>query len=73
MSDRVSGCLFGLALGDALAAPVEFVKDVNDIAARFGPRGERMELSGDPARVTDDTQTSLTVKSWRLSVRPKGS
>jgi len=61
MSDRVSGCLFGLALGDALAATVEFVRDVRAIEARLGPRGSRAEPLGDPARVTDDTQMALAL------------
>ena len=55
-----SGCLFGLALGDALAAPTEFVRDVNEIERRWGPNGPAEPL-GDPARVTDDTQMALAV------------
>jgi len=55
-----SGCLFGLALGDALAAPTEVVRDVNEIERRWGPNGPAEPL-GDPARVTDDTQMALAV------------
>ena len=40
MSDvkRASGCLFGLAIGDALAAPTEFLSS-NEIVEKFGPHG----------------------------------
>jgi ADP-ribosylglycohydrolase len=57
---KASGCLFGLALGDALGAPVEFLRSVEEIEARFGP-GEPREPAGDPIRVTDDTQIALAV------------
>jgi ADP-ribosylglycohydrolase len=56
---RASGCLFGLALGDALGAPCEFLS-VNSIRARFPPDG-LIQPEGDPARVTDDTQMALAV------------
>ena len=56
---RASGCLFGLAFGDALGAPTEFLK-VDAILARFPPDGPQ-QPEGDPARVTDDTQMALAV------------
>jgi ADP-ribosylglycohydrolase len=59
MPQHASGCLFGLALGDALAAPVEFM-DVATIVQRYPPDGPRA-LAGDPALVTDDTQMMLCV------------
>ena len=59
-TDRASGCLFGLALGDALAAETEFIHDVTEIARRFPPDGPQEPL-GNPARVTDDTQMALAV------------
>ncbi len=63
--ERVEGCLFGLALGDALAAPTEFLS-VEKILARWPARGADdpggpSEPAGDPARVTDDTQMTLAV------------
>ncbi|WP_026184745.1 ADP-ribosylglycohydrolase family protein [Salinispora vitiensis] len=58
-SNAASGCLFGLAYGDALGGPTEFMT-VPDIQARYGPDGPR-ELAGDPAPVTDDTQLTLAV------------
>lgn len=56
---RASGCLFGLAFGDALGASTEFLS-VDEILARFPPRGPE-QPEGDPARVTDDTQMTLAV------------
>jgi ADP-ribosylglycohydrolase len=57
--ERVAGCLFGLAFGDALGAPTEFLT-VAEILSRWPPAGPA-ELTGDPARVTDDTQMALAV------------
>lgn len=56
---RAAGCLFGLALGDALGAETEFLS-VSDILHRFPPDGPRAP-EGHPARVTDDTQMTLAV------------
>ena len=56
---RASGCLFGLAFGDALGAATEFL-NVSEILQRFPPQGP-LEPAGDPARVTDDTQMALAV------------
>lgn len=56
---RASGCLFGLAFGDALGARTEFLS-VAEIKRRFPPDGPQ-ELEGDPAEVTDDTQMALAV------------
>lgn len=58
-NQRASGCLFGLAFGDALGACTEFLS-VADILRRFPPDGPQ-ELEGDPALVTDDTQMALAV------------
>lgn len=56
---RATGCLLGLAYGDALGAPTEFMT-VDEIVARYGPEGPQ-ELEGDPALITDDTQMTLSV------------
>jgi ADP-ribosylglycohydrolase len=56
---RVAGCLFGLAFGDALGAPTEFLT-VGEILRRWPPAGPA-DLAGDPVRVTDDTQMALAV------------
>ncbi|WP_349262169.1 ADP-ribosylglycohydrolase family protein, partial [Actinocrinis sp.] len=50
---RASGCMFGLAYGDALGRHTEF-KRYDEIVAIDGPAGPR-RLQGDPALVTDDT------------------
>jgi ADP-ribosylglycohydrolase len=60
---RASGCLFGLAYGDALGRPTEFLS-VSEIVQRYGPGGPR-QLVGDPVLVTDDTQMALAV-GWAL-------
>jgi ADP-ribosylglycohydrolase len=65
--DRASGCLFGLAYGDALGKPTEFMT-FTEIRDRYGPAGPR-ELVGDPALVTDDTQMTLAV-GWALHDAP---
>ncbi|GAA2996406.1 ADP-ribosylglycohydrolase family protein [Actinokineospora diospyrosa] len=61
--NRVAGSFYGLAFGDALARPTEFLT-VAEIDERFGPLGPD-ELDGDPALVTDDTQMALAV-AWAL-------
>ncbi|MFI2711893.1 ADP-ribosylglycohydrolase family protein [Micromonospora sp. NPDC018662] len=64
---RAAGSLFGLAYGDALGKPTEFLT-VTEIVRRYGPAGPR-ELVGDPALVTDDTQMALAV-AWALHDAP---
>ncbi|WP_243707908.1 ADP-ribosylglycohydrolase family protein [Micromonospora sp. KC606] len=64
---RASGSLFGLAYGDALGKPTEFLT-LAEIHLRYGPTGPR-DLVGDPALVTDDTQLALAV-AWALHDAP---
>jgi ADP-ribosylglycohydrolase len=57
----ISGCLFGLALGDSLGAAVEFLR-IDEIWDEYGDSGitELHEWRGLPAgSYTDDTQMSL--------------
>lgn len=56
---RASGCLFGMALGDALGAETEFLR-VDEIKRRFPPDGPQ-EPQGRIFRVTDDTQMAIAV------------
>ena len=56
---RATGSLFGLAYGDAMGAPTEFLS-VAEIVQRYGVQGPR-DLVGDPALITDDTQMTLAV------------
>lgn len=58
-TQRASATLFGLAFGDALGAATEFM-NVDEIIRRFPPDGPH-DLTGTPARVTDDTQMTLAV------------
>ncbi|GAA4736137.1 hypothetical protein Prum_097120 [Phytohabitans rumicis] len=59
MSTAATACLFGLAYGDALGKPTEFLT-VAAIRERYGDGGPR-ELVGAPALVTDDTQMTIAV------------
>lgn len=58
--ERFSGCLLGGAVGDALGAPVEFMKRAT-ILRRFGPEGitEFAPAYGGLGSITDDTQMTL--------------
>jgi len=55
---RLAGSLFGLAYGDALGKPTEFIS-VAEIERIFGPGGP--SNLPEPALVTDDTQMALAV------------
>ena len=66
--NKVKGCLFGMALGDALGADTEFL-NYTGIRERFPPNGSQ-ELRGNPARVTDDTQMAIAVGDALLAVSP---
>ncbi len=58
--------MFGLAYGDALGAPTEFLP-VAEITSRFGALGPDGP-SGTPWRVTDDTQMGLAVAEGLVEV-----
>jgi ADP-ribosylglycohydrolase len=60
---RFQGCIVGLAIGDALGRPAEFLHTLAAIYARFGTEGVTdLEPDGHPAGTfTDDTQMSLCV------------
>ena len=60
MRSRIRGCLLGGAVGDALGAPVEFMR-LTEIKARFGPQGiaEYDQAYGRSGAITDDTQMTL--------------
>ncbi|MCB9892906.1 MAG: ADP-ribosylglycohydrolase family protein [Planctomycetes bacterium] len=60
---RVEGCLYGLALGDALGAPTEFMKYAA-IVETYGPLGPEEPSE----RVTDDTQMALAVGEALMSL-----
>ncbi len=63
----VMSVLYGLALGDALGWPVEFLQ-ANQIRAAYGPRG--IQVPPDPAVYTDDTQMTLALAEGLLDAGP---
>lgn len=69
--ERVLGCLFGAAFGDALAAPTEFLS-VDQIVYRWPPAGPS-DLDRTPSRVTDDTQMMLAVGDALLAAQSSGN
>ena len=58
--ERFIGCLLGGAVGDALGAPVEFIKR-DDILRRFGAQGitQYTPTYDGIGKITDDTQMTL--------------
>jgi|SRR6185437_2483582 ADP-ribosyl-[dinitrogen reductase] hydrolase len=61
-SDRVTGCLVGLAVGDALGAPLEFLSR-QEVRKRF-PQGLREMIASslwNKGEYTDDTQMALLI------------
>jgi len=67
---KSSGCLFGLALGDAFGAPVEFLS-YEQIVDRW-PEDKLVDLEGNPIRVTDDTQMAIAVGDAISSCKSSG-
>jgi ADP-ribosylglycohydrolase/5-methylcytosine-specific restriction endonuclease McrBC regulatory subunit McrC len=70
IKERFLGCLLGGAVGDALGAPVEFMKR-EDILQRFGPDGitTYAPAYGGLGAITDDTQMTLftaegLIRAW---------
>ena len=61
---KASGCLFGMALGDALAAPTEFMS-VEAILQRYPTDGPEAP-KGNPSLVTDDTQMAYKDRLQKL-------
>ena len=60
IKNKFRGCLLGGAVGDALGAPVEFMKR-SEILHRFGPKGVTTYAPayGGLGKITDDTQMTL--------------
>ena len=73
--DRIRGCMFGGATGDALGYPVEFL-GIDSIHDKYGPSGITSYVKDPVSRlalVSDDTQTFLSefVSSSILINKPK--
>ena len=57
--DKMRGCIFAGALGDALGYAVEF-SPYSVITQRYGENGiQELELTGGKAVISDDTQMTL--------------
>lgn len=72
--DRVRGCLFGGAVGDALGYPVEFLSE-REILSGYGPRGIRqycLDESSGRALISDDTQMTLFTADGLLVGETRG-
>src|SRR5512140_1517036 len=67
--ERFEGCYFGLAIGDALGYPTEFLS-FEEIKKKFGDHGI-LDLTGSPALHSDDTQMSLALSAALLRTEGK--
>ena len=67
---KVLGTIVGLAVGDALGAPVEFIGQAA-LVAKYGQEGitELEESYGVPGAYTDDTQMSLATADGIIAAR----
>lgn len=68
--DRFAGCLVGLALGDALGAPLEFLSQ-DQIVATWGEVREFLGggwLNVDPGEYTEDTQLAVALATGIATV-----
>lgn len=66
LESRFEGCILGLAIGDALGHPTEFLS-LDGIHERYGPEGVvNFETAGShpPGTYTDDTQMSIAGAAW---------
>jgi ADP-ribosyl-[dinitrogen reductase] hydrolase len=72
--DRYRGCLLGGAVGDALGAPVEFLRR-KEILRQFGPEGIAAYQSayGRLGAITDDTQMTLFTAEGVLRAYVRGA
>lgn len=63
LRNRIAGALYGVAIGDALGAPLEFMSR-DEIARKHGRVTEMIGggwLGVEPGEITDDTQMTLAV------------
>jgi len=73
LATRVRGCLLGGAVGDALGAPVEFMKR-SQIIEQFGSAGVTglVPAYGALGAITDDTQLTLFTAEGLLRAKVRG-
>lgn len=63
IEDKIKGAFFGVAIGDALGAPLEFMNK-KEIQHKYGTVKNMIGggwLNVDPGEITDDTQMTLAV------------
>ena len=74
LRSRIRGCLLGGAIGDALGAPVEFMR-LTEIKSRFGPKGitDFAQAYGRIGAITDDTQMTLFTAEGLLRACVRGN
>ena len=72
--NRYLGCMLGGAVGDALGAPVEFMK-LHEIRAKYGESGidDFDEAYGRMGAITDDTQMALFTAEGLLRAYARGA
>ncbi len=70
--EKLIGCLLGGAVGDALGAPIEFMR-WPEIVAKFGPSGlhDFAQLPG-TACITDDTQMTMFTAEGLIRAKVRG-
>lgn len=68
--DKIRGCLFGGAVGDALGYPVEFLKE-KEIFREYGRNGiQSYKLNQElKALISDDTQMTLFTANGLLAAQ----
>jgi hypothetical protein len=73
MIKKITGCLVGGAVGDALGAPIEFM-GLSQIRSKFGPSGltDYAEAYGRKGAITDDTQMTLFTAEGVLRAYNRG-
>ncbi len=67
--DRFKATLLGLACGDALGKPTEFIR-MGEIRSRFGPKGIT-DIEQTSGQYTDDTQMTIALAEGILDARDK--
>jgi ADP-ribosylglycohydrolase len=74
MKDRYRGCLLASAAGDALGAPLEFIRDEAGLRRLGGDRGVRdlLPAYGRLGAVTDDTQMTVATAEGLLQATGSG-
>ena len=70
LRDRYLGCMYGLAIGDAIGFPVEFLP-LPAIQRRYGPSGI-VSLPG-AGWYSDDTQMSLATADGLIAAKTGGN